>query len=220
MNKDEIIRKTEEYVKKELKGESSGHDWWHIYRVWNNAKNIGKEENADMFVVELASLLHDISDWKHHDGDESVGAKIAKEWLESLDVDEEVSSHVAKIIGTASFKGSGVKFEMKTKEGKIVQDSDRLDAIGAVGIARAFMFAGNNNVPMHDPKIKPKEVLFEEEYKDFKRKDCTEINHFYEKLLLLKDLMNTKTAKKIAEARHKYMEQYLEIFFKEWEGEK
>lgn len=215
MDKKTIIKQTEEYVKKTLEGETSGHDWWHIYRVWKNAIHIGKQENVDLFVVQLAALLHDIADWKFHSGDLSIGPKLAREWLEKMEVEEQVISHVCEIIEGISFKGSGVKSQMKTKEGMIVQDADRLDAMGAIGICRAFAYGSHKGREMYNPDIKPKMHKTFEEYKNNKG---TTINHFYEKLLLLKDLMNTPTAKKIAEERHKFMEQFLDRFFKEWEG--
>lgn len=216
MKKSEVIKKTREYVESTLKGEGSGHDWWHILRVWNNAKLIANTEKCDKFVVELAALLHDISDWKFSGGDESVGAKIAKDWLIKLKVDMKIADHVYEIISTSSFKGAGVKFDMKTIEGKVVQDADRLDAIGAMGIARTFAYGGNRGREMYNPSIKPRLHTSADQYVN---SPSPTINHFYEKLFLLKDLMNTKTAKKIAIHRHKYMEEFLERFYKEWKGE-
>jgi uncharacterized protein len=215
MDKDSIIEKTVEYVKKSLEGEGSGHDWWHTYRVWKMAIHIGKIENADLFVVQLAALLHDIADWKFHSGDVRVGSKLAREWLKKLGVDENTVSHVCEIIEESSFKGAGVKFKMKTKEGKIVQDADRLDAIGAIGIARTFAYGENIKREMYNPNIKP---IMHKTFEEYRNSKGTTINHFYEKLFLLKDLMNTKTAKKIAEGRHEFMKQFLDRFFKEWEG--
>ncbi|MEK7526068.1 MAG: HD domain-containing protein [Patescibacteria group bacterium] len=217
MNKREIIKKTKDYVKKTLSGEGSGHDWWHVYRVWSTAKTIGKEENADMFVVELASLLHDIADWKFNDGDEDAGARASRVWLESLNVDSQVVDHVCNIVATSSFKGAGVKTEMKTLEGKVMQDADRLDAIGAIGIARTFAYGGHKGREMHNPDIKPDFHTTAEQYKN---NVTPTINHFYEKLLLLKNLMNTKSAKRMAQGRHKYMEQFLDRFYQEWDGKK
>jgi uncharacterized protein len=218
MKKEDILKQTEKYIKKILSDEGSGHDWWHVYRVWKNAIHIGKDENADLFVVQLAALLHDISDWKFNDGNDNVGPQLAREWLEKKQVEEKIISHVCEIIKTMSFKGAGVKISMHTIEGMIVQDADRLDAIGAVGIARGFVFAGNKNLPMHDPSIEPIEIKDFKTYSNIRRPTYTQINHFHEKLLLLKDLMNTKTAKKIAEKRHKFMEEFLERFYKEWDG--
>jgi uncharacterized protein len=179
------------------------------------AKNIAKREGADMFVVELAALLHDIADWKFYDGDDTVGPKMAREILEKLFVPTETVSHVSDIIESMSFKGAGVETGMKTLEGEIVQDSDRLDAIGATGIARTFAYGGSKNRAMYDPNKKP--VLHQSKEEYFKSESPT-INHFYEKLLLLKDRMNTETAKQYAEDRHSFMEDYLDRFFKEWDG--
>ena len=214
MNKKEIIKKTESFVKKHLKGDVTGHDWWHIDRVRKMALRIAKKEkNVDLFVVQLAALLHDIADWKFHGGDETIGIKLAEEWLKRLKVEEEIISRVCEIIREISFKGAEVKSKMKTKEGMIVQDADRLDAIGAVGIARCFATGAKLNREIYNPEIKPR---LHKTFEEYKKAKSTSINHFYEKLLLLKDLMNTKTAKKIAEKRHKFMEQFLDRFFKEW----
>ena len=217
MNKRKVVDKTAKYVESKLSGEGSGHDWWHVYRVWKNAIHIGKQEKADMFVVELAALLHDIADWKFTDGDETVGPRLARGWLENLGVGKKVVDHVCDIIATSSFKGAGVKSEMKTLEGKVMQDADRLDAIGAIGIGRTFAYGGHKGREMYNPNIKPEFHTSAEQYKN---NITPTINHFYEKLLLLKDLMNTKTGKKIATARHRYMEGYLKQFFLEWEGKK
>jgi len=215
MNQNEIIKRTADYVKSRLSGEGSGHDWWHVYRVWKTAVEICKKEGADLFVVQLAALLHDIADWKFHSGDDSIGPKLAREWLEKLDVDKNVISHVCEIIKEVSFKGAGVKSKIKTKEGMVVQDADRLDAIGAIGIARAFAYGGHKGREIYNPNIKPEK---HETFEQYKNNKGTTINHFYEKLLLLKDLMNTSGARKIAQERHCFMEQYLDKFFKEWEG--
>jgi uncharacterized protein len=215
MDKVEIVNKTAEYLKDKLSGEGSGHDWWHIYRVWKSAVHIGKQEVADMFVVELAALLHDIADWKFHDGNEEIGPQLSREWLETLAVEESIIAHVCQIIRDVSFKGSGVVTDMKSIEGKIVQDADRLDASGAIGIGRAFAYGGSKGREMYNPSIKPNDHKSFEQYKNSKG---TSVNHFYEKLLLLKDLMNTESAKKIAEKRHKIMRNFLEEFFIEWNG--
>jgi len=212
-----IINQTEEYVKSKLKGESSGHDWWHVYRVWKTAINIAKKEEANLYIVELASLLHDIADWKFHSGDDSVGPTKAREWLEEQKVNENIIYHVSDIIQNISFKGAGVLPKIKTLEGKIVQDADRLDAIGAIGIARTFAYGGHSGREMYDPNIKPEKHDSFDQYKNSKG---STINHFYEKLLLLKDLMNTETGKAMALERHNFMELYLEQFFIEWEGKK
>lgn len=217
MTQKEIINKTKDYVEKTLSGEGSGHDWWHILRVWNTAKTIGKKEKADLFVIELAALLHDIADWKFNDGDEMAGARVSKAWLEKLKVDKETIDHVCDIIATSSFKGAGVKSDMKTIEGKIVQDADRLDAIGAIGIGRTFAYGGHKDREMYNPNIKPQLHQTSEAYKN---NNSPTLNHFYEKLLLLKGLMNTKTAKQMAKERHEYMEEFLKRFYQEWDGKK
>lgn len=210
-----MVDKTAEYVKEKMAGDSSGHDWWHVHRVWKNAARIGGEEGADMFVVELAALLHDIDDYKFHGGDETAGPAAAREFLESLGAEENVISHVCEIIKGMSFKGANVSSEMRTIEGKVVQDADRLDALGAIGIARCFATSSKLNLPIYEPSIKPRPHDSFEEYKNSR---SPSINHFHEKLLLLKGLMNTKTARRIAEERHKFMEQFLEEFHSEWEG--
>ena len=221
MPKEEILAKTRHFVRQKLEGESSGHDWWHIDRVRNVALSISKEEKADLYIVELAALLHDIADWKFHQGDGTVGPKVAREWLQSLGADEQTISHVCDIIKTISFKGSGVPTPMNSKEGMVVQDADRLDALGAIGIARTFAYGGSKGRAMYDPRHKPQLHQSFEAYKNDKDdKDGHTINHFYEKLLLLKDRMNTETGKRLALQRHQYMEQYLEQFYREWEGRK
>jgi len=215
MDKQKIINKTATYIKGLLSGEGSGHDWWHILRVWNNAKHISKYEKVDTFVVELAALLHDIADWKFNNGDENIGAIKARRWLESLDVDSKIVDQVCEIVTSSSYKGAKVKSKIKTLEGKVVQDSDRLDAIGAIGIGRAFAYGGLINREMYNPSIKAQTHKTAEQYKN---SNSNTINHFYEKLLLLKDLMNTETAKKIAKDRHKFMEVFLERFYQERDG--
>jgi uncharacterized protein len=215
MNKTDCIQKTVDYIREKFTGEGSGHDWWHVYRVWRMAVRLAEAEGGDLFVVQLGALLHDIADWKFHDGDESVGPYMAREWLLSLEVDEEVIQHVEDIIRDISFKGANVVTQMKSLEGEIVQDADRLDAIGAVGIGRTFAYGGHKNHPMYDPELQYKIHNSFEEYKTGKG---STINHFYEKLLLLKERMNTETAKAIAKSRHKYMEMFLQEFYLEWEG--
>lgn len=218
MDKKIVINKTAKFIKDKLFGEGSGHDWWHILRVWEIAKRIGKEEKADLFIVELGALLHDIADWKFQEGnDETVGAMLAKEWLESLNVEPAIISHVTSIVKSSSFKGAGVKDNLDTLEGKIVQDADRLDAIGAIGIARCFAYGGSKGRQIYDPEVKPE---MHQSFEQYKKNLSSSINHFYEKLLLLKDRMNTKTGKKLANDRHTYMEGYLKEFFAEWEGKK
>ncbi|MDI6738514.1 MAG: HD domain-containing protein, partial [Nanoarchaeota archaeon] len=208
MDKQDIIKQTADYARNTLEGEGSACDCWHVYRVWNNAVHIGKKENADMLVVELAALLHDIADWKFCDGDDSVGPKKAREWLEKLNVDSDVISRACSIIKELSFKGAGVKSEIKTLEGMVVQDADRLDAIG---IARAFAYGGHKGREIYNPEIKP---VMHESFEQYKNHVGTTVNHFYEKLLLLKDLMNTETGKEIAKERHKIMEHYLARLFR------
>ncbi len=216
MNQNETIKKTEEHVKKVLGGESSGHDWWHVYRVWKMSVRIAKEEkNVDLFVVELAALLHDIADHKFYGGDLTVGPKRASEWLLSLNVSSDIINHVSTIISQVSFKGAKVDTPMSTKEGMIVQDADRLDAIGAIGIARTFAYGGNKGNEMYNPAIK---TQMHDSFEAYSNDKGTTVNHFYEKLFLLKDRMNTKAGKQMAEERHVYMQQYLDRFFSEWEG--
>lgn len=211
----EILQKTEEYVRKELEGEDSGHDWWHIHRVRITALTLAKEEQANLFIVELAALLHDIADHKFHNGDETIGPKTARKWLESLNVEEQQIQHVCEIIVDLSYKGADVATPMKTIEGKIVQDADRLDAVGAIGIARAFAYGGHKSRELYNPNIPP---TMHTSFKDYKNDTGHTINHFYEKLFLLKERMNTKSARKIAEERHRFMEEFVSRFLKEWDG--
>ena len=217
MDKEKIIEKTKEFVRNKLEGEGSGHDWWHIYRVFNIAISIAKTEKqeVDIFVVRLGALLHDIADWKFNNGDTDIGVKISRDFLESLNVDTEIINHVADIVKNISFKGAGEKSNMKTLEGMIVQDGDRLDAIGAIGIARTFAYGGHDNREMYNPNINPEN---HETFEQYKNNKGTTINHFYEKLLLLKNLMNTEVGRKYAKKRHKFMEEYLEEFYAEWNG--
>lgn len=209
------IKKTVDFVKDRLKNETTGHDWWHIFRVWKNAVYIGKKEKADLLVVELAALLHDIADWKFHNGDTKVGPKIAKEWLEKMRVSEEIINQVCHIIEHISFKGAKVKSRIKTLEGQVVQDADRLDALGAIGIARAFAYGGAKGRLIYEPEVKPE---LHKTFRAYRNSRGTTINHFYEKLLLLKDLMNTSTGKKLAATRHHLMTEFLKEFYKEWGG--
>lgn len=215
MNKTSIIKKTAQYARKALEGEGSGHDWWHVYRVWQIAKEIGKSEKVDMFVVELGALLHDIADYKLHGGDEEIGGKTARKWLKSLKLDEKSIGRVVEIVDGINFRGARVKHDIKTLEGKIVFDADKLDAIGAIGIARTFAFGGHMRRPIYDPREKP---YLHKSFEEYKNGKSHTINHFYEKLLLLKDFMHTKTARKIAISRHRYMEEFLKKFYKEWDG--
>lgn len=211
----EILAQTEQYVKEKLSGEGSGHDWWHIYRVRQNACTLSQQEDVDTLVVELAALLHDIGDHKFYNGDTSVGPRLARAWLMELDVDEAIIGHVTEIIADLSFKGSGVATPMRTREGMVVQDADRLDAIGAIGVARTFAYGGHKNRVMYDPDIPPTD---HHSFEAYQKSIAPTINHFYEKLLLLKDRMNTPTARRVAEGRHAFMEQFLAQFFAEWEG--
>lgn len=211
MNQGNIIKKTEEFVKNKMKGDP-GHDWSHVNRVRNVALHLGKKEKADLFIVELASILHDVADHKFYGGDDKIGSKTATKWLNKIKVDEKVIEHICHIIDEVSFKGAGVKYKMKTIEGKVVQDADKLDAIGAIGVARTFSYGGHFNVPMYIPEKKP---VFHTSFAQYKKNSESTINHFYEKLLLLKDRMHTKSARKIAQKRHKFMELYLKEFFKE-----
>ena len=215
MDKEYIINQTAEYVKSEMIGEGSGHDWWHVFRVWNTAKQICKTEKADSFIVELAALLHDISDWKSNGDDSEKTKQVVRDWLMSVGVSDSVIGDIVEIVLSLSFKGSDAEKEMVTIEGKIVRDADRLDAIGAIGIGRTFVYGGSKGREMYNPEQKNELNLTSDAYK----KNATPtINHFYDKLLLLKDLMLTKTAKEMAEGRHRYMEGFLEEFYKEWDG--
>lgn len=214
---DSLTGKTAEYVRSLLVGEGSGHDWWHIYRVWKMSVRIAKEENANLLVVELGALLHDIADWKFNDGDEEVGPAKARAWLQSLMVDEEVIAQVCQIVRDISYKGAGVATPMPTIEGQVVQDADRLDAIGAIGIARTFAYGGSKAREMYNPDQSP---VLHQSFEQYKMGNGSTINHFYEKLLLLKERMNTATAKRLAQHRHKVMEEFLDEFYLEWEGEK
>ena len=210
-----IIENTIQFVKETLENAEGGHDWFHIERVLNNAKLIAKTEDADDFIVQLGALLHDIADSKFHNGDESIGPKIAAEFLESQQVSTEVIDHVVKIIQNISFKGGNIEQKFHSAELDIVQDADRLDAIGAIGIARTFNYGGFKNRAIYDPEIEPKLNMTKEQYK---ASNAPTINHFYEKLLLLKDRMNTKTGAEIAQKRHEFMEQFLDQFYAEWNG--
>lgn len=199
-----IIRETEVYVRKKFEGEGSGHDWWHIDRVRKVALTIAKTETANLLIVELGALLHDIADHKFHGGDHDIGHKTARAWLEKVGADAQTIDQVCYIVKNISYSGG---LTMESIEGKIVQDADRIDALGAIGIARCFAYGGHSGRELYNPESKTAEK-------------SPSINHFYEKLLLLKDRMNTKTGKKMAEARHAFIELYLDEFYKEWEGKK
>lgn len=218
MMQTQIIQNTIDFVKSKLKDAEGGHDYFHIERVYKNALAIAaKEKGADIFIISLGALLHDIADSKFHDGDETVGPKIATEFLVSQNVDDTTILHVKNIIENISFKGGNFTQKFKSLELDIIQDADRLDAIGAIGIARCFNYGGFKNRALYDPEIKPNLQMTKEEYKKSK---APTINHFYEKLLLLKDKMNTETGKEIAKGRHQFMELFLMQFFNEWESKK
>ena len=212
-----LLDKTILFVKEKLKNAEGGHDWFHIERVFKNSLLIAKEEQCDITVVQLGALLHDIADSKFHGGDETIGPRTARTFLESENVSEETIVHVINIIENISFKGGNFDKKFNSKELEIVQDADRLDAIGAIGIARCFNYGGFKNRPLYNPDIQPNLNMSKEEYKN---SESPTLNHFYEKLLLLSAKMNTPTGKKIAEARHQYMEDFLAQFYAEWEGEK
>lgn len=213
----DLIAKTISFVKVKLENAEGGHDWFHIERVFKNALLIAKNEVCDSTVVQLGALLHDIADSKFHNGDETVGPRVAREFLESENVAEVIITHVISIIENISYKGGNFKKDFSSIELDVVQDADRLDAIGAIGIARTFNYGGFKNRTLYDPEIAPNSSMTKEEYK---KNNAPTINHFYEKLLLLKDKMNTTTGKHIAQQRHRYMEGFLAQFYAEWEGEK
>jgi uncharacterized protein len=214
MNQNDIIQKTAEYIRQEFSDDSSGHDWWHIYRVWKNALAICEHETADRFIVELAALLHDLDDWKFNaSGDET--PQRAKAWMEECGIESHINEQVCEIILHVSYKGAHVENKMKSPEGFIVQDADRLDAIGAIGIGRAFAYGGYKNRQMYDPDSPPS---LHQSFEQYKNSKSATINHFYEKLLLLKDKMNTPSAKQIAAERHEVMLEFLAQFMREWEG--
>lgn len=215
MEKQDIINRTISFVKQTLENAEGGHDWFHIERVYRLALHIGEKEAADLFVVSLGALLHDIADSKFHNGDEEIGPAIAREFLSQQKVSEEVILHVVKIIENISFKGGNEKQQFYSAELSVVQDADRLDAMGAIGIARTFNYGGFKNRPLYDPKVAPNLNMKKEEYK---ASTAPTINHFYEKLLLLKDRMNTEVGKEMALERHQFMLEFLDRFYKEWEG--
>ncbi len=213
----QIIQETEAYVRGLVAGDSSGHDWFHIERVRRTALAIGREEGADLVVVELAALLHDVADWKFAGGDHTAGPRAAREWLSRQRADPALIDHVCAIVAGLSFKGAGVPTPMATLEGQVVQDADRLDALGAIGIARTFAYGGHKGQPLHDPAIPPQPHATFDAYK------CgggTSINHFHEKLLLLADRMNTRTGRRLAIGRQQFMERFLDQFQAEWNGER
>lgn len=217
MTDTQIIERTTAFVRKTLLGAEGGHDWFHIQRVYRNALLIAKNEKVDLLVVSLAALLHDIADAKFHGGDESIGPKMAREFLTALGIADNVTQHVVDIILNISYKtGLNPQDTFNSKELEVVQDADRLDAIGAIGIARAFNYGGYRNRELYNPDIPPNLAMTKEQYKN---SNAPTINHFYEKLLLLKDMMNTDTGKKLAAERHHFMLDYLDRFYREWDGD-
>lgn len=210
------LNEIENLVKKEFSGEGTGHDWFHIDRVRNMAMQIAQTESkSNLFVVEAAALLHDIADHKFHGGDDTIGSKRTMKILQELNIEESITLAITQIVAEISYKGAGVRTPMSSLEGEIVQDADRLDAIGAIGIARTFAYGGSKSRPIYDPNIK---AVCHTSFAAYKTSTAPTINHFYEKLLLLKDLMNTKEGKRIAELRHIFMESFLGQFYKEWDG--
>ncbi len=216
MNKTKIIQQTIIFVKQTLNKAEGSHDWFHIYRVWKNTRLILKTEKANSLVCELAALLHDIADHKFHEGNETIGPKKTEQYLLSLNIDNEIVAPVVNIVKSISFLGGHQENNYFSPELAVVQDADRLDAIGAIGIARTFAYGGFKKREIYNPDIKPNLQMSKEEYKN---STAPTINHFYEKLLLLKDKMNTETGKTLAEKRHNFMLQYLSQFYDEWEGD-
>jgi len=214
MNVSEIIQKTGHFIESEFRAEGSGHDWFHIDRVRKMALRIAETEDCDLFIVEMAALLHDLDDWKLTASTTEKSSK-AERWLNSIGLDSEIASHILEIIGEVSFKGAGIETPAKTVEAAIVQDADRLDAIGAIGIARTFAYGGHKSRLIYDPAVVS---VMHNNFQEYKNSNAPTINHFYEKLLLLKDRMNTEAAKKIAEQRHRFMIDYLEQFYEEWKA--
>lgn len=210
-----ILSKTADYVRAELESDSTGHDWWHIYRVKRNAIIIAEQEGGDIFVIQLAALLHDIADWKFHHGDDSLSPRVAEQWLNQCGVDEVTVAHVTRIIREMNFRGAAVETKLSTLEGKVVQDADWLEALGAIGIARTFAYGGFARRAIYDPCTQPHMHTSFEEYASAQGPT---INHFYEKLLLLRDRMNTDTGRALAKRRHEFMESFLAEFFSEWDG--
>lgn len=216
MNKESLIQNTITYVKHTLDGTEGGHDWFHIERVYKLALRIAKQEKVDELIVSLGALLHDIADSKFHKGDETVGPRLAKGFLEKQQAPKTIIEHVVKIIENISFKGGNETQGFYSPELAVIQDADRLDAIGAIGIARTFNYGGYKNRALYDPQVKPNLGMTKEQYKT---STSPTINHFYEKLLLLKDRMNTQSGQEIASERHKFMEDFLTRFYQEWDGE-
>jgi uncharacterized protein len=214
MNKTEIIQKTERFIESEFRSEGSGHDWFHVDRVRKMALRIGEQEGCDLFIVEMAALLHDLDDWKLNGTESQNGSKTMK-WLGIIELEAEIALHILKITEQVSFKGAGIETPVQSIEAAVVQDADRLDAIGAIGIARTFTYGGHKSRLIYDPSISP---VMHDDFQEYKNNTAPTINHFYEKLLLLKDRMNTDTARAIAEQRHQFMNDYLSQFYEEWEA--
>jgi uncharacterized protein len=208
-----LVERVADHVKAKFQSESSGHDWYHIQRVWRLARQIAGAEGAHLEVAELGALLHDIADWKFHDGDEAIGPREAERLLVQEGAPRHIIEPVVEIVAAVSFKGAGVKNEMRSLEGLCVQDADRLDAIGAIGIARCFAYGGHDGRAIHDPDVPPVEHQTAAAYKAARG---SSINHFHEKLLLLKDRMNTPSGRALAEERHRYMEDFVRQFLREW----
>jgi uncharacterized protein len=215
LNGREQIQLTAEHVKSAMACDSSGHDWWHVYRVWQMAINLTRDTEADLEIVELGALLHDIADWKQNGGDLEIGPRVAREWLTSLGTDPVAVDRVCEIVAGGSFIGAGVPDCAYSLEAQIVQDADRLDALGAIGIGRTFAFGGANDRLMYDPAIAP---VRHDSFESYKSSASPTINHFYEKLFLLKDRMHTATGRRIAEERHQYMMDFVSRFYLEWDG--
>jgi uncharacterized protein len=214
MNTTEIIQKTELFIESQFRSEGSGHDWFHVDRVRKMALRIGEQEGCDLFVVEMAALLHDLDDWKLVDSENCETSK-AKKWLDSMCVEQRIADHILQIIEEVSFKGADIETPVSSVEAAVVQDADRLDAIGAIGIARTFAYGGYKSRLIYDPSISP---VMHDDFQKYKKSSAPTINHFYEKLLLLKDRMNTKAGGLIAEQRHQFMKDYLTQFYDEWEA--
>ena len=217
LQRHEIIRLTEEHVRQSMQSDSSGHDWWHVWRVRNLAMLLCAREGADAFVTELAALLHDVADHKLHGGDDSVAPRVVRAWLEELGVEDEIVGRVVAIVVGVSFKGAGVEVERLSLEGQVVQDADRLDAIGAIGIARAFAHGGHSGRAIFDPEVSPE---VHASFEAYKKSTGPSLNHFHEKLLLLKDRLNTDAARRIAVERHEFMQGFVDQFHAEWSCER
>jgi uncharacterized protein len=216
MNNEGIIKRTEDYIASEFSGEGSGHDWFHVDRVRKMAIRIGEQESCDLFITEMAALLHDLDDWKLTDS-RSIALSKSEKWLQEVGVSPKVSDLILKVIDEVSYKGARTETLVSSVEAAVVQDADRLDALGAIGIARTFAYGGHKNRLIYDPKVLP---VMHSDFEEYKKSTAPTLNHFYEKLLLLKARMNTESAKTIAEGRHQFMENYLSQFYEEWEANK